>query len=125
MDGLNSSSETRSNAAPENKSKLRMKKAETKDLPKIECPVDKDKITSGQSLEHKSKRSRSRAHYQKFTRGKDVNRYSTKDLANIFGEKNLDECIKPEVKPCKPEPESNISIESIDTTRGKLQNGEA
>lgn len=27
MDGLNSSSEARSNAAPENKSKLRMKKA--------------------------------------------------------------------------------------------------
>ncbi|KAK0170506.1 hypothetical protein PV328_008344 [Microctonus aethiopoides] len=79
---------------------------ETKDLAKIECPVDKAKITSGQSLELKSKRSRSRAH--------------TKDLANIFGEKNLDECIKPEVKLCKPEPGSNISIGSTDTTGGIL-----
>lgn len=33
---------------------------ETKDSPKTECPVDKDKITSGQSLELKSKRSRAR-----------------------------------------------------------------
>ncbi|KAK0073324.1 hypothetical protein PV326_013537, partial [Microctonus aethiopoides] len=68
---------------------------ETKDLAKIECPVDKAKITSGQSLVLKSKRSRSRAHYQKFTRDKDV-------------------------KPCKPEPGSNISIGSTDTTGGIL-----
>ncbi|KAK0096407.1 hypothetical protein PV326_005571 [Microctonus aethiopoides] len=93
---------------------------ETKDSPKTEVPVDKNKITSGQSLELKSKRSRARVHYQKFTRGKDVNKYSTKDLANIFGKKNLDECIKPEVKPSKPEPESNISIGSTDTTGGIL-----
>ncbi|XP_057321434.1 G patch domain-containing protein 4 [Microplitis mediator] len=71
---------------------------------------------SGKSLELKSKQSRARVHYKKFTRGKDVNRYSSKDLANIFGKKDLNEL------PLKVEPPVTESepVGASDTTAGVL-----
>ena len=55
-----------------------------------ETPPAEEENIPVKSLEARSKTSKSRVHYHKFTRGKDLSRYSAQDMACILGKKAND-----------------------------------
>ncbi|KAF2895306.1 hypothetical protein ILUMI_10861 [Ignelater luminosus] len=78
-----------------------------------------DKPQNVKSLEEKSQNSRARVHYRKFTRGKDLSRYSEKDLANIFGKKKLN-CEKSDDTVEEVEQESTITAGVVTVFGGSM-----
>ncbi|XP_072933251.1 uncharacterized protein [Epargyreus clarus] len=76
-----------------------------------------ENLHSGVSLEVKSKKSKARIHYHKFTRGKDISRYSEKDLANIFGKKTF----KDTQQVAEPVKEDLKTTEQIFTEKGSME----
>ncbi|XP_047493274.1 PIN2/TERF1-interacting telomerase inhibitor 1-like [Penaeus chinensis] len=72
------------------------------------------------SLERRSKGSKARVHYHKFTRGKDVSRYNSDDIACIIGSKRSKQLADIEASQIKDEDEvgQQVKLNGVTTVKG-------
>lgn len=79
-----------------------------------------DEKKNASSLEKRSKGSRARVHYHKFTRGKDVSRYNSDDIACIIGSKRSKQLADIEATQIKEEDEvgQQVKLNGVTTVKG-------
>uniref|UniRef100_A0A914WJ82 G-patch domain-containing protein n=1 Tax=Plectus sambesii TaxID=2011161 RepID=A0A914WJ82_9BILA len=117
---LNANKETTTGDGTEKDKRKKTEKDKQKSAEEDDSEVPE--AASDKSLEQKSRKSKARIHYHKFTRGKDLARYSSEDKSSVLGGKNHKRKAEQlELAPSFSETDSGEKVESqVQTTTSTL-----